>query len=783
MKVNDFQKRPTSGKHNSRDNKLKPSVIKTEETQIETNANQNKNTNPNISGDKIIESEEENYTQSNIMNKSKSSIEKLDFLDSLAKGSRRDSFLNLLDEEAQRIDKINNQKQKLHDINLKENDIEGLYEWKTLFNNSKPMSSYTRINYKKPTITEEIELNKLKSPKVLVDLPDDKMLYFFGKHAFGDNNDDDKKKKNKKKNGATFRNSNTNMNNNNVSTLSNINKSNTKHLGSSKIKSSKILKTNRKDRDKDKDKEKDKESNNKNTESNIAHNYIKPMSIYGQFNPEDTFYFSNTFSDYYKEDLKSFTNKMPILKAKVKTNSKRLKKTMAQQRIKSSNKEKILYDTIMNDPLVLRKQDLIISAERRNPVPLMKSIYKQENPDAVEIKEHVKKYFKTMKPFGNDDGTTDYTKNDRWRLSREIARIRTGNNEEENKNENEIQYGRGNKKRHLILSYYNINDPAIKLFNNLHLDENQINNNSFEFKNDGNNTSYNIKFEVINKSFEQKNKSNESIIRNLKKEEKKEINNYKARQRPRTGFKQSRTLNILNNEKIKRPSSSKRPHSSLTRRKYSLSGNKIFDLKDYNELYKDYMPSNRFPVKTNSKVSNTSYNRINQMLKERQLSRKLLSNMNDKYYYFITQPTISSNHPYETMNSTENGKSTVKTNEKPRVRPKTATGARSNSKKGINFDNKSVHSKDSQSKCNYLYFNNYINMSHELPKNNDIQFKGYYGPANCFNKLAGKFYSSSVNVHVKNKRNKKKQILNTYYGKYNEDFQKANNMKKYDEIF
>jgi len=777
MKVNDFQKRPKSGKQNNRDSKSKPSVIKTEETQLETNTNQNKNTNPNISGDKIIESEEENYTQSNLMNKSKSSIEKLDFLDSLAKGSRRDSFLNLLDEEAHRIDKINTQKQKLHQINLKENDIEGLYEWKTLFNNSKPMSSYTRINYKKPTITEEIELNKLKSPKVLVDLPDDKMLYFFGKNAFGDNNGGDKKKKDKNKKGATFRNSN--ANNNNVSTLSNVNKSNAKHLGSSKI-----LKTNREDKDKVKEKDKDKERNNKNTENNKAHNYIKPMSIYGQFNPEDTFYFSNTFSDYYKEDLKSFSNKMPILKAKVKTNSKRLKKTMTKQRIKSSNKEKILYDTIMNDPLVLRKQDLIISAERRNPVPLMKSIYKQENPDAVEIKEHVKKYFNTMKPFGNDDGTTDYTKNDRWRLSREIAKIRTGKNDEENKNENGNEYytGKG-KKRKLILSYYDINDPAIKLFNNLHLDENQINNNSFEFKNDGTNSSYNIKFEVINKSFEQNNKSNQNSSRKLKKEEKKEIINYKLKQRPRTGFKQSRTLNILNNEKVKRPPSSKRPHSSLTRRKYSLSGNKIFDLKDYNELYKDYMPSNRFPVKTNSKVSNTSYNRINQMLKERQLSRKLLSNMNDKYYYFITQPTISSNHPYETLNSTENGKSTVKTNEKRRARPKTATGARSNSKMGINLDNKSIHSKDSQQKCNYLYFNNCINMSHELPKNNDIQFKGYYGPANCFNKLAGKFYSSSVNVHVKNKRNKKKQILNTYYGKYNDDFQKANNMKKYDEIF
>ena len=120
----------------------------------------------------------------------------MDFLDTLAKGSRRDSFINLLDEEAQRIDKINEKKQKLDFITLKENDIEGLYEWKTLFNNSRPLSHYTRINYKKPVLTEVTDINDMRSPKVLVDLPDDKMLLFFGKNAFENDNDNKKKKKN-----------------------------------------------------------------------------------------------------------------------------------------------------------------------------------------------------------------------------------------------------------------------------------------------------------------------------------------------------------------------------------------------------------------------------------------------------------------------------------------------------------------------------------------------------------------------------------------------------------
>ena len=44
-------------------------------------------------------------------------------------------------------------------------------------------------------------------------------------------------------------------------------------------------------------------------------------------------------------------------------------------------------------------------------------------------------------------------------------------------------------------------------------------------------------------------------------------------------------------------------------------------------------------------------------------------------------------------------------------------------------------------------------------KMNKIENKVYFEPMNCFNKLAGKYYSSSNNVHIKNKRNKRKEIL------------------------
>ena len=70
MKPNDNFKRPISSKPSkTRPSTSKPSVIKTEETEIETINNKAKITNPNLSGEKINESEEDN-SRSYIINKS-----------------------------------------------------------------------------------------------------------------------------------------------------------------------------------------------------------------------------------------------------------------------------------------------------------------------------------------------------------------------------------------------------------------------------------------------------------------------------------------------------------------------------------------------------------------------------------------------------------------------------------------------------------------------------------------------------------------------------------------
>ena len=690
---------------------LSNQIKRTEETNLETNAN-----------------------KYNPISTNSSASDKIDFLDNLSRDLRKDSFINILVKEALKINHMNSYKKKVSEINLKEDDIDGLYEWSSLLNNGRPLSHYTRTNYKKPVIEkyENKDNMNIKSPQILVDLPNDKMQYFFGKNSFGNNNS---KPKNKKftssfRNNTKTKNNNTNKKINKTMTENNLN---TKNINNNRNNRRNIrLPTwhfpykNRLANTKPKNlKEESK------TDINQI-NHIQPISIYGNYGPNNTFYYSNTFSDYYKEDLKSFAKKMPILKAKVKTNPKRLKKEIKKEKNESYIKEQILYDIIKKDDLNLRKQDLIISAERRNPVPLMKYIFKKSYPDAQEIKEHIKKYFNTMKPYGNDDGKVDYTQNDRWKLSNELIKYRKMEYNiklEKEKKKKELE--KKKRKRKLILNYYDSNDPDLDIFNRLNLEseenENILNNNK------------------LNYSFENKNHLN-----NLNDDELETKNKAKTieneRIRPRTGYKRARDLNIFNTEKniVKN-----RPHSSNVRRKNYLDDRYFFDIKDFNELYKDYLPSNRFPVKTSSKINNTSYNKINELIKERFLKKRLDTN------YFITEPDLKinlkiENQKYNSYNNSKNlylnsyygNMKKSKKDKGTKTRPITAIGLR-------------------KKQYTVVDFNKYIDTNLDL-KMNKINDQVYFTPMNCFNKLSGKYYSSSNNVHIKNKRDKIKKILDDY---------------------
>ena len=724
-------------------------IEKTEETQLKTTENKISNTNlqQNKSQSKISESKNESRSKTNSLNdSSKSSSSKVGFVENIIRGNRRDSFENLLREEAERIDKINPKKDNFQNINLKEPITGNLYEWNSLFNNSRPIYYYTKgknINNK----TEENKFEDLKSPVVLVDLPDDKIKLFFGKNSLGCNlnisSNKNKKSKNHNVNNNTKNEKKTRpksaIPNKIFTTPNNFNKNkkNIKTPGKNEgnMVNSKLLTESNLNN-----------TNNNTNDSKINFNHIRPMSIYSNHLPQDTFYFSNTFNDYYKEKLKSFTEKMPILKAKILSKTDKLQKEIKNQNIKSSIKEQQLYDMLLEDNLILKKEDLIIAADRKNPTPLLKSIFKQDNPNSIEIKEHAKLYFNTMKPYGNDDGNVDYTQNDRWRLSKEIPKLR--------KQYYNFKYGKNKKKEEcstktnkLIFSYYDENDPQIQILNNLKEDSKKLINNKDIIS-------------INEKQIETTNNKNEKETQNsIKSEndsEKSDSIKPKLKKRPLTGINKNsvnQNLNIIKSKTFSRPKSSKlpRPHNDINSSNLQKNNSSL----QFSELFKDYMPSNRFPIKTNSNVANVSYGKINQMLHE----RKLINHTPQDY--FMTQTGMYYN--LDSLNGTE---SSTKRNKKRgfKVRPKTADilgRSKINMKKKWDY-NGQIKRKNN---VNYFCFNDYIDTefsSRSKVCNKDEKI--HHGPMNCFNKMAGKYYSNSNNVNISNKKNKRKEIMENLKG-------------------
>ena len=107
-------------------------------------------------------------------------IQKINFFEGLTKGKQKKAFENLIKEEADRIDMIKKQKKQMNNINLLEKNYEDLYDWKTLFNKSRPISSYIKINDNNNKIKKEEETKEteFKFPIVLVDLNENDLNYY-----------------------------------------------------------------------------------------------------------------------------------------------------------------------------------------------------------------------------------------------------------------------------------------------------------------------------------------------------------------------------------------------------------------------------------------------------------------------------------------------------------------------------------------------------------------------------------------------------------------------------
>ena len=609
------------------------------------------------------------------------------------------------------------QAENLNNINLIEKDIKSLYKWEHLFNNYRPISCYTTIRNDKSKENEakDNKNEEFKSPILLVDLPENQMNLYFGKNNY-------ESSRNKNIMNISKEKTNSNHNNNTIFEKS-------------------------------------------KTNNNISHN-IRPMSMYSPRIQDSCYYFSSTFSDYYKEDFKSFCNKMPILKAKLRINSDKLKKEIELHDKTNIMKERILNKIIAKERVLLDKQDLIIAAQRRNPQPLLKSIFKQNYPGKEFYNENPKKYLNTMKPYGNDYGNVDYQKNDRWKLSNEIIKMRKNNKNEDFKNNN-IKKNKRKKKSKLFLSYYDVNDPLIAIFKNKVKVEkiekipnkkesnNNINSESKIYKN-AKTQNFNINIENIN--------NNNDII-----EYKKTESNIESSTERRKVNLKSKSSNVKKDEK------SKKINKKTNNNNNSITSPTLKNLgiKD-DTLYTDYLSSNCFPLKTSSDVGNTSYNKINKFIREKKILNKL------KLDYSLTQ-SKTTRKSISRFNFTEKWNSNSKNNNKnggnknnkksdlslilatKKIKPKKNVSlykiAITDDKKNNNNNNNNSIFKEythwdkegnlineQNPKVNYFYFNNYIETVFNkdlmnFKKNEDNQ---YFFPMNAYNKLAGKYYYHNI---------------------------------------
>ena len=619
-----------------------------------------------------------------------SSREKIDFLEGLSKGKQKAAFENLIKEEADRIDMINKQKKKLKNINLLEEDIEGLYDWKTLFNHSRPISSYTKISKKKKKL-EENKTDEFKFPVVLVDLPENEFKHYLQTTEISVPKKEEKNKSEK----------------------------------------------NEKKGEKKEEKKMEKKIEKKKGKGNC----IRPMSVYSKRDKDDIFYFSQTFSDYYKEDLNSFCEKMPILKAKIKQDPSRLKSSIKKAHKQTKIREEELKKILISDDLILNRQEVIIAGKGGNAMPLLKTIYQQiHSEQPIENHKDIKYYFNTMKPLGNQV-FVDYTRNDRFKHINEIISLRDKGSKNKNKINN-VEVDK-NEIKGLHLSTYNKNDPDLMIFNKIKEEENE------SYINVDENNSENKKEMIIQKENKIIQKPNiiteETNLSTQNKTENSYLKNQaNLKKRPMTGKLRELRSELKENN---------RPLTSNVYSNRLLTGSNVSTLNSDD----DFIPQKIFPLRPPSANINVTFNKINQRI---QKSKNSFSKENFDY-----EIQFNSNSQRNIIN-----------------RPKTANFKKTHIKNKLNELNKGINTmtkweieknKDGRNQfVSYYNFNEYIDsvFSDGRPHLKiHKEEKNYYYPLHCYNKIAGKYYSCSNNAHVKAKRAKKKEIID------NVEFDEGNN--------
>ena len=721
-----FSGRPTTGRPTT----SKPNV----EIDIESNSNSLKN---------ITESED--IESSN----SVSSKEKFEFLDSVVGGKQKENFENLIKEEADRIDMINKQKANLKNINLIEKNIEGLYDWKTLFNNSRPLSAYTQLNNQKAKKASVENKNQFSFPVALIDAPPEEVeLYIPNPNNYA-NTANVKNNKNRPIHFSTKQ-----------------KKKSTKKISYAHSRKSSSNVFNRKFSSRSLNKD------NQHNEKQYGSNCTRPKSMYSQRLPGETFYLSQAFSEYYNEDLKTFSEKFPLLKAKIKVNPKKLQKALKDIKKQTIIRENNLKKVKLQDDLVLSKQEIIIAGMGGNAKPLLKSIYRQTHPDEHDdFDPRVKYYRNTDKPLGQDNGDTDYSVNDRTKHINEFIKLReeAKGNSRSYKDINEMRTAENFTRLHL--DTYDENDPHIQMFNQIQ-EENEIDIEANE-ESKVNDIVVSKKKEELTIKTENDNKVLTTVSQNQTDQTARNDNTVRTKYKiEATVSTNSNTQNNISNRPMTgMPKANlERPFSTLsnTNHKKELSNRPMTTMpRNINSLSENnstgFIPTKYLPIRTNSAVPNQTYQKIQNMIKTRK-NNIMLTNLN-------TDGMFSSDIKRNAFSPS----AISEANRFVRERPQTAFQNKAIQNRLNELNNNMTQTQwtnnvitPKENKISYVYFNDYIDTTFNTgeKKRHDLEIP-YFHPMNVFNKNAKYHYSSSNNYIVKKKRKDEMDFIHTnnYYTK------------------
>ena len=720
-----FSGRPTTGRPTT----SKPNV----EIEIESNSNSLKN---------ITESED--IESSN----SVSSKEKFEFLDSVVGGKQKENFENLIKEEADRIDMINKQKANLKNINLIEKNIEGLYDWKTLFNNSRPLSAYTQLNNQKAKKASIDNNNQFSFPVALIDAPPEEVeLYIPNPNNYA-NTANVKNNKNRPIHFSTKQKK----------------KSSKISYAHSRKSSSNVFNRKFSSRSLNKD--------NQHNERQYGSNCTRPKSMYSQRLPGETFYLSQAFSEYYNEDLKTFSEKFPLLKAKIKVNPKKLQKALKDIKKQTIIRENNLKKVKLQDDLVLTKQEIIIAGMGGNAKPLLKSIYRQTHPDEHDdFDPRVKYYRNTDKPLGQDNGDTDYSVNDRTKHINEFIKLReeAKGNSRSYKDINEMRTAENFTRLHL--DTYDEKDPHIQMFNQIQ-EENEVDIEANE-ESKVNDIVVSKKKEELTIKTENDNKVLTTLSQNQTEQTARNDNTVRTKYKiEATVSTNSNTQNNISNRPMTgMPKANlERPFSTLSNANHKkvISNRPMTTMPRQNNLLSDnnstgFIPTKYLPLRTNSAVPNQTYRKIQNMIKTRK-NKIMLTNLN-------TDGMFSSDIKRNAFSPS----AISEANRFVRERPQTAFENKAIQNRLNELNNNMTQTQWSnnvitpkENKISYVYFNDYIDTTFNTgeKKRHDLEIP-YFHPMNVFNKNAKYHYSSSNNYIVKKKRKDEMDFIHTnnYYTK------------------